>query len=74
MRVDSEKPLLVNIGVKVSPSTVIALQSEARNKGTSVSELVRGIVDSHLTRPMVSEELEKVLEKFFANRVDLMKV
>jgi hypothetical protein len=73
MKVDAEKPLLVNVGVKVAPDRVVSLQAEARTRGMSVSELVRWIVDQHFEVGVIREQMKVALKEFFASNPPLVK-
>jgi hypothetical protein len=64
MRVDGEKPLLVCVGVKVSPARATALSNEARERGMTVSELIRWLVDEHYSKSFIKEQVRLALAEF----------
>ncbi len=64
MKVDGEKPLLVNVGCKLSPQRALNLSDEARERGITVSELIRWLVDEHYSKSFIKEQVRLALAEF----------
>ena len=64
MKVNEEKPLLVTVGTKLAPQRALNLSDEARERGMTVSELIRWLVDQHYSGSIIKEQVKQALVEF----------